>query len=238
MYITNEALLANFDGTGKGTGTFDCWAISNGNNGTQNLSGRVIVSRDITDPNFNGMTDVGGASTHVLNVGELALHSHGHISGTHDHNVTDLGHSHTAILDNQLSSVSLTNSGGGTFSVTNGAISTDLTYAEIAVETAALTTPGNVEFLVRNLPGITLISNGTETINATQLPSNVTVPNHDHGDPDFTHSHNASTNSSTTAIDIVPHVGASEIAGLPIGSSDPHNNLQPYIVGVAIQKIC
>jgi microcystin-dependent protein len=51
-----------------------------------NLKGRVIVQRDASNSKFNTMGEIGGAETHTLITDEMPTHNHG---------VTDPGHSHT-----------------------------------------------------------------------------------------------------------------------------------------------
>lgn len=238
MYITNNDLLSNFDSTGKGVGTFNGWAICNGNNGTQNLSGRVLVARNPTDFDFNIVGGVGGSKTHTLVASEIPLHNHDYDLISHDHSITDPGHTHIASSDNQLSSVSLTADGGDTYSVTNGAITTNLNFAEITIETAAAATPGNVQFLVKNVPAIgTLVSSGSDNYAAIQAASSVVIPDHNHGNPNFTHNHAITINSNTTGITVdVEGPGIAEQT-TTVGSDGSHNNLQPYFVAVPIQKI-
>lgn len=238
VWITNASLLTNFSVSGLGSGAFDCWAIANGNNGTQNLSGRVLVARDISDVDFITIGNTGGNKTHTLSIGEMPIHSHTYTLQPHTHTITDPGHTHVATADAQLSNAIILLDGNGTFAVANGAVSTDISYAELQLETS-LTTPTNVEVLVRNVPvsGI-VVTNGTESYAATQGASSVTLPTHNHGNPTFTHIHNITVNSTTTGISVDSSGVQPDVFTGIHGDDQPHNNLQPYFVGVPIQKIC
>lgn len=94
--------LSNFDGTGKGIASlgFDKVNICNGNNGTPDIRGRVVVAAvrnvpggamdaavDPANPNNPNwvLNDKGGVNTEILTVAQMPAHSHG---------VTDNGHVH------------------------------------------------------------------------------------------------------------------------------------------------
>lgn len=72
--------------------------------------GRVPVSLDEAQTEFDGVEETGGAKTHVLTTAQLPVHSHG---------VTDPGHSHgyTSVTTQQTDA----NSGGGWFLYRNSA---------------------------------------------------------------------------------------------------------------------
>lgn len=236
MYI-DPAQESNFDGTGLGTGSFQGWAICNGNNGTNDLTGRSVIGRKLTDSDFNTSGNTGGSKTHTLAVGEMPSHSHGVSLLAHSHSITDPQHNHTSTSANALAATSLTADGGGTFNITDGAISTDLKWQEIDVETS-ITTADQIEVLVRNFNLAIANTSGTETISGTQGQSTVTLSNHDHGNPSFTHSHTITTNNNSIGItNTDTTLSASEFSTDSQGSGVAHNNLQPYIVLVPIQKI-
>ena len=66
-----------------------------GNNSTTfnlpNLDGKVVVGKDIGQPEFNVLGETGGAKTHLLTTSELPAHTHTHTmdsSGSHEHTGT------------------------------------------------------------------------------------------------------------------------------------------------------
>ena len=74
IYANSTYLGNNFDSNGLGKNLRTGWAICNGNNGTPNISNRVIVSYGSDFPTLNA---VGGEKEHVLTESELPAHSHG-----------------------------------------------------------------------------------------------------------------------------------------------------------------
>ena len=74
IYANSTYLGANFESDGLGKNLRAGWAICNGNNGTPNISNRVIVSYGSDFPTLNA---VGGEKEHVLTESELPAHSHG-----------------------------------------------------------------------------------------------------------------------------------------------------------------
>ena len=74
IYANSTYLGNNFESNGLGKNLRTGWAICNGNNGTPNISNRVIVSYGSDFPTLNA---VGGEKEHVLTESELPSHSHG-----------------------------------------------------------------------------------------------------------------------------------------------------------------
>lgn len=80
--------LANFDGSGKGTGTMTGWALCNGSNGTPNLRGRFVVGHDPANTDYDNITETGGSESVTLSKAQMPVHNHtGSTStgGSHDH---------------------------------------------------------------------------------------------------------------------------------------------------------
>lgn len=77
MFIGN-AELAYFDATGKGLANtvWRCWAIQNGNNGTEDATGRFFVARDTGDTDFDIVAETGGAKTVTLTIENMVDHIH------------------------------------------------------------------------------------------------------------------------------------------------------------------
>lgn len=66
----------NFDSNGKGLGVMAGWQICNGNNGSPNLGGKVIVARDLSQVPFNAVGNTGGANTITIASNNLPTHTH------------------------------------------------------------------------------------------------------------------------------------------------------------------
>ena len=117
-----SSFLANFNASGAGIGIYDRIFLCNGNNGTPDLRGRVLVGTTdgsmgggtmstavdpaiTTNPNY-GIGNTHGSNSVVLSAGQIPAHAH---------TVTDPGHSHTfparngTVVDDYIQ-----NAGGGT----------------------------------------------------------------------------------------------------------------------------
>ena len=74
IYANSTYLGDNFESDGLGKNLRTGWAICNGNNGTPNIGGRVIVSYG---GHFTTLNAVGGEKEHTLTEAEMPAHSHG-----------------------------------------------------------------------------------------------------------------------------------------------------------------
>lgn len=70
--------LQYFDSTGKGLANspWRCWAIQNGNNGTEDAQGKFFVAYSSGDPDFGTADGTGGSKTFTLAVANLPDHQH------------------------------------------------------------------------------------------------------------------------------------------------------------------
>ena len=74
--LDTSQISSNFDSSGRGTSErLKGWAICNGNNGTYNLKGRVLVAYNPSDGDFNTLGATGGEKTHQLTKAELPLYN-------------------------------------------------------------------------------------------------------------------------------------------------------------------
>jgi len=73
MSVTQAYIDANFDITGLGINLCAGFAICNGQNGTENLDGRVGIGYGSVQNNIGGF---GGEKEHILTVSEMPVHSH------------------------------------------------------------------------------------------------------------------------------------------------------------------
>ena len=73
IYADSAYLGDNFESNGLGKNLRTGWAICNGNNGTPNISNRVIVNYGSDFPTLNA---VGGFKEHRLTESEMPSHTH------------------------------------------------------------------------------------------------------------------------------------------------------------------
>ena len=83
--VAYEGTLDEFDGTGLGFGSKTGWAICNGSNGTGDARGRNLVGLKSGDSDFNSLSATGGSKTVTLTIDNLP---------SHNHSISDPGHSH------------------------------------------------------------------------------------------------------------------------------------------------
>jgi hypothetical protein len=67
---------AAYDSSGKGKGRLRGWAIADGRNGTDNLSGRFVVARDPSEADYDTVSKTGGANTVALTAAQNGPHDH------------------------------------------------------------------------------------------------------------------------------------------------------------------
>jgi len=84
IYDLDNTLLANFDSSGLGiSARWNGWALMNGQNGTRDVQGKVLIGTGrFTDPltgiqTVYGNGDSGGEKSHKLIVAEMPRHNHG-----------------------------------------------------------------------------------------------------------------------------------------------------------------
>jgi hypothetical protein len=76
-YLPATLDLSEFDGTGLGiSANVQGWAICNGNNGTVDESGLVVVGYKSGDADFGTLAHIAGEKAHVLLITEMADHKH------------------------------------------------------------------------------------------------------------------------------------------------------------------
>lgn len=76
-YVPATLDLSEFDGTGLGIApNVQGWAICNGNNGTINESGLVVVAYKPGDGDFGTLAQIGGAKAITLDSTQIPAHSH------------------------------------------------------------------------------------------------------------------------------------------------------------------
>jgi len=73
VVCTNGYLSAMFDSTGLGRAERKGWAIMNGNNGTLNDNGKVVIAYGTSYPT---LAATGGETTHALTTAEMPSHTH------------------------------------------------------------------------------------------------------------------------------------------------------------------
>lgn len=126
--------LTNFDGSGVGSKEHSGWALCDGQNGRLDLRGRFVAGHDPSQVNhsgFNVIGAVGGSHEHTLTEDEIP---------THDHNVTDTGHSHPNALGGTVGGAG---SLGGNGVLASGIFSTSNTSASITEDTVGGGLPHN-----------------------------------------------------------------------------------------------
>ena len=73
LAVTQAYIDENFDGTGLGRNICTGWAIRNGNNGTDNIDGKVGVAYGASN---NVIGQIGGLVSAPLTLNQLPSHSH------------------------------------------------------------------------------------------------------------------------------------------------------------------
>lgn len=71
------ASTSEFDGSGLGTASNVIgWAICNGSNSTPDMRSRFVVGYNPSDPDYDTITETGGAKTVTLTVNQMPAHTH------------------------------------------------------------------------------------------------------------------------------------------------------------------
>lgn len=73
LKVDSQYIIDNFDETGLGKNLCLGWSRCNGNNGTDNLDGKVIVSNGEV---YNVLGQFGGSVSEIMNVNQLPNHNH------------------------------------------------------------------------------------------------------------------------------------------------------------------
>lgn len=75
--------ISIFDTTGRGTGTYEGFALCNGQNGTPDLRGKFIVSYDPDNSDYSTIGNAGGDISAIIGINNMPPHNHG--GGDHNH---------------------------------------------------------------------------------------------------------------------------------------------------------
>lgn len=226
--------------SGKGTGAWEGWAISNGANGTVNRLGKFGVYYDPSDTDFNisKVDTVGGQKSNTLTTTELPAHTHSHGVPSHSHPVTDNGHSHSAGVTAALASTTMSGAGGTTATVNSSGYSITLNKQQMRIEdSVAPTNPKTFEVFVPTVDkqAYAGLTDGTTNVSVSGSGT-VTLSNHTHP-LTLNHAHSVSLSTSTTGISVgnnnTESLGVTSSAGL----GQPFTNLPPYIVEIPVEKI-
>lgn len=121
-----------------------------------NLKGKVVVCFDNTQSEFDELGKTGGSKTNTLITSQLPAHNHSGTTdsaGTHTHNVTDPGHSHTSNATGGQNNLGLCYANGN-----NTVIDTDASSGELNVWTVPYALTINSAST-----GVTIQSNGAHT---------------------------------------------------------------------------
>lgn len=228
IYISKAVYDTNFAVNGLGTGDYKNWALANGNNGTENWTGRVPVTIDPTQTNLDTANKVGGNSSITIVEENLPSHNHDIVISNHTHDVTIPSHNHTTTIDtSNISTIATNSDGDGSYSV-SGDI--DFTWEEIPIEP---TGASNIQVLVNT--GSTL-SGTTGTLNKSVANGSVTTTSHTHS-TDATHTHNATTDNHLGSTETTTNAGGATLTSTSVGADNPINVMNPYVVVIPIQKI-
>ena len=225
VYVTKAVYEANFDSTGLGIGSFSNWALANGNNGTDNWTGKMPVTIDPSDSDFNVALKTGGHKEKTVTIDNLPDHSHVAIPPTHTHEVNIPSHNHTATAANALSSATPTaNGGSGSYSVSG-----NITFN---VRTINSDNAGATAFEV--LVSASDIPDTTEEFNLAS--GSVVLPNHSHT-VELGHGHVVTVDAYTGETVTSTADGNTQFNTSSVGGGLPMNVMNPYVVAIPIQRI-
>jgi len=176
-----------------------------------NLRGRVPVGVDNSDSQFATFGQTGGSKAHTLTQAEMPSHTHTQNAHSHSGSTSNEGsHSHSGNTSNSG------NHGHGASTGSAGAHSHTTSQAVVNFSNSGRAT-GNLGTIV----GVG--RNSLSTNNTGEHSHSVSVG----GGGD--HAHSFSTNNAGSHSHSVS-VGATTAINNNTGDSQPHNNLQPYIV--------
>jgi microcystin-dependent protein len=207
--------------TSSGT-VFPYGANTNGSGGSgsthfvlPNLKGRVAVGKDSSQTEFDTLGETGGAKTHTLT--EVQMPGHLHSVDPPSANFTSgnesVGHTHgfTTNLKSQQGY------GGST-----GTVSADHAHGITSYEwlTRMSSTGPSIRVYSRN-------SNADQGVQSVVPGAGGIGTNHTHGDD---HAHSGGTDGISVNHQHTTTVNIAAFNSASAGSSQAHNNLQPYIV--------
>ena len=199
-YAELFAAIGTTYGAGNGSTTFNL----------PDMRGKVAVGRDSADTDFNALGKTGGAKTHTLTVAEMPSHTH-----------TQQPHSHTG---------STNEAGAHTHT---GTTSTDGAHTHTGTVTS-----GNVGNHHHDASHLALTANRKAVNNRAGLRSDIYWPwtsfngAHTHSGTSSasgSHTHSVSINEAGAHTHTVT-INDTTAVNNSTGGSQPHNNLQPYIV--------
>lgn len=228
MYITNSVYQANFSQSGLGTNSFSNWALANGENGTDNWTGKFPIAIDPDDPDFNTANNTGGSKTLSIRIDNLPDHSHTVNITNHTHDVEVPAHSHNASTSNALSTaVTTTNSGAGTYTVSG---SVELRRKTLNLDIAGGT---DVEVVVAASESL----DDPADLDTVSLDNGqVVIPNHSHTS-NTAHNHTVTVDTKTADTVTSTAAGSQSFNTTSTGGEQDCKIINPYIVVIPIQKI-
>ena len=232
--VQEDSDIAAFDTvTGWGSGTWAGWAIANGTVYTNGST--TVATYDMRDnvPVGSGLTytpgQALGAAQHTLTPLEIPIHTHAVTDPGHTHVVTDPGHVH-ATTDPGHTHAGSQPAHSHPFTTT-----TDGSHTHASVQGGLFVTTINAGLFLDGTAGASDV-NDTDSIAAN-------------GD----HNHTGTTDSTTPAVTVGPaFVGtsvnsalagvtvASAVTGVSNGNAGgdlPHNNMQPSVGTLWVQRI-